>query len=177
MRKTVIAMAALAFAASAQATPLMSNEWAAEACKYWNSNGPLTNDLYTEWKKRDDGSGIKVIHMYRTDCDASGGSNNAKGASHMVELTVTLKDGKTMCEYGGPVKHTLRSQDYQMGASTSNWMKWGKEKPDDIGMFDMMRLSFDQGSLVEAMKTSTPFHQFLVIAGRIPGTTDACPAK
>ncbi len=177
MRKLVIALAALTGAVSAQASPLMSTEWAKQACEYWNSNGPLTSELYTEWKKHDDGSGYKVIHMYRSDCDASGGKDNDKGASHKVELTVAIKDGKTMCEYGGAVKHNLRSQDYQMGATTSRWMKWGSEKPDDIGMFDMMKLNFDKGSMTEAMKTMTPFHQFMVIAGRVQGTTDACPSK
>jgi putative sterol carrier protein len=177
MRKFVIALAALTCTTAAQATPLMSAEWAKQACDYWNSNGPLTSDMYKEWKSHDDGSGYKVIHMYRSDCDANGGKNNDKGKSQMVELTITIKDGKTMCEYGGAVKHTLRSQDYQMGATTSRWMKWGSEKPDDIGMFDMMKLDFDKGSLVEAMRTMTPFHQFLVIAGQVKGTTDACPAK
>jgi putative sterol carrier protein len=167
MRNLVIALAALTGAVSAQAAPLMSAEWAKEACAYWNSDGPLTTDLFEKWNAHDkDHSGYKVIHMYRSDCG---------GPAKKVELTISIKDGKTMCSYGGAVQHsTLRNVDYQMGATTKRWMEWGKGQPNDIGMFDMAKLDFDKGSMTEAMQTMQPFKDFMVIAGRVAGTTAEC---
>ena len=65
MRKTLISMALLAgFASGAQAAPLMSADWAVQACNYWNTNPVLTTELAERWAKNDGGRGYKVIHMY-----------------------------------------------------------------------------------------------------------------
>ena len=59
MRTTLLSLLiAAGFAASAaQAAPLMSAEWAAQACQYWNTNPALTTELAEKWAKNDGGRG------------------------------------------------------------------------------------------------------------------------
>ena len=88
MRMTPLALAAAGLTSlAAQAAPLMSTDWAVQACNYWNTNPALTTELAERWAKNDGGRGHKIIHMYRTDC----------GENTKVEMTISTKGGKTTC--------------------------------------------------------------------------------
>lgn len=166
MRKTVIALAALAFAASAHATPLMSTEWAAEACQQWNKTPSLTNDLVGKvWLANDAGRGYKIVQMYRKDC----------GANTKVELKIEPKDGKAICTYGGkPATANFNAtRDYVMYASTETWNEMGEGKyGPKSGMF-FHGFRFD-GPYAEAMGVMGAFEAFVLFPGKIPGEA-ACP--
>lgn len=91
-RQILILGAAEAFTVWAQATPLMSEEWAKGACKAWNNDAVLTGKLVeSEWIKNDKGRGFKVMQIYRADCRES----------PRVEMRIAHKDGKALCIYGG----------------------------------------------------------------------------
>ncbi|MBI5329261.1 MAG: SCP2 sterol-binding domain-containing protein [Betaproteobacteria bacterium] len=168
MRKTLISLALCAgFAATAQATPLMSTEWAAQACTGWNNNPILTNELAEKWIKNDAGRGYKVVHMYRTDC----------GADTRIELTISAKDGKALCSYGGKVAHANLDDavDYVMHAETKRWREMGAGEYGPMRAMMFGRLKFE-GPKGEAMRVMGPFEQFLLMPGKVPGD-DTCPAK
>ncbi|TCJ15048.1 sterol-binding protein [Parasulfuritortus cantonensis] len=168
MRKQLLTLAAaIACAGTAQAAPLMSTEWAQQACQYWNTNTALTKDLFEKWGKNDGGRGYKVIHMYRTDC----------GEATKVEMTISTKDGKTSCVYAGPVQHAKLDpgMDYKMHAETKRWHEMGNGEYGPMRAMMFGRLQFE-GPKVEAMKVMGPFEQFLLIPGKIPGD-DTCPGK
>lgn len=173
MKCTAIALAALALvASSAQAAPaLMSAEWTAQACEYWNTNPLLTTRLYEkEWIKNDLGRGYKIVHIYRTDC----------GIATQVEMKLVAKDNKTICVYGGAVQHPKmeHAADYTMHATTAKWAEWGAGKPSTfLPMKAMMTAALKfQGPKPEAMTVMEPFAEFLVLPGKIP-YDKACPTK
>ena len=168
MRNTLIALTLLAgFASSANATSLMSAEWAAQACEAWNQNPKLTDELAERWIKNDQGRGYKVIHMYRTDC----------GEDTQVELTITAKNGKALCTYGGKIVHSNLNydSDYLMHATTKRWREMGAGEYGPMRAMLFGRLKFD-GPKGEAMRVMGPFEQFLLMPGKVPGD-DSCPAK
>ncbi len=168
MRITSLALAAAGLVSlSAQAAPLMSAEWAVQACNYWNTNPALTTELAEKWAKNDGGRGYKVIHMYRTDC----------GEATKVEMTISTKGGKTTCVYAGPVQHAKLDydMDYLMHAETKRWHEMGAGEYGPMRAMTFGRLKFD-GPMMEAMKVMGPFEQFLLIPGKVPGD-DTCPAK
>ena len=168
MRKSLISLTLLAgFASGANAAPLMSAEWATQACSYWNTNPALTTELAERWAKNDGGRGYKVIHMYRTDC----------GENTKVEMTISTKGGKTTCVYAGPIQHASMNydMDYTMHAETKRWREMGAGEYGTMRAMMFGRLKFD-GPKGEAMKVMGPFEQFLLIPGKVPGD-DACPAK
>jgi putative sterol carrier protein len=159
---------ALAAAGAAQAAPvMMSAEWAKQACKAWNADDSLTVGLKkSQWAANDAGRGYKVIHVYRTDC---------KG-SHAVELRITSKQAKASCVYGGAIEKTQLDggADYLMHAETARWLEMGK---GDYGPFRAMlfgRLKFE-GPKLEAMANMEPFESFLLLVGKVPSDTGACP--
>jgi putative sterol carrier protein len=165
MRKIVIALAALAVTGAAQATSLMSADWAAQACKYWNTNSTLTDELGKSWINNNANRGYKIVHMYRSDC----------GPGYQAELKLVPKDGKAICDYGGAVQHTnldLKA-DYVMYASTQRWHEMGAGEYGPMKAMMFNRLKFD-GPSVEAMGVMGPFGQFLLLPGKIPGD-DSCP--
>jgi putative sterol carrier protein len=165
MRKQLFIAAAMCCAATAQATPLMSAEWADKACQYWNTNPALTTELAEKWATNDGGRGYKIIHMYRTDC----------GEKTAVEMTISTKGGKTTCVYAGPIKNaTLNlAMDYKMHAETKRWREMGAGEYGPMRAMMFGRLKFE-GPKAEAMKVMGPFEQFLLIPGKVPGD-DACP--
>jgi len=167
MRKQLFIAAAMSCAAAAQAAPLMSAEWANQACQYWNTNPALTTELAEKWATNDGGRGYKVIHMYRTDC----------GEASKVEMTISTKGGKTTCVYAGPIQHAKldASMDYVMHAETKRWREMGAGEYGPMRAMMFGRLKFE-GPKAEAMKVMGPFEQFLLIPGKVPGD-DACPAK
>lgn len=152
---------------NAQATPLMSTDWMAQACQAWNNNPILTNDLAEKWIKNDAGRGYKVVHMYRTDC----------GSDTRVEMTISGKDGKALCTYGGKVVHSSLNDDvdYVMHAETKRWREMGAGEYGPMRAMMFGRLKFE-GPKAEAMKVMGPFEQFLLMPGKVAGE-DACPAK
>jgi putative sterol carrier protein len=169
MRTTLLSLliAAGFVATAAQAAPLMSADWAAQACQYWNTNPALTTELAERWAKNDGGRGYKVVHMYRTDC----------GEATKVEMTISTAGGKTTCVHGGAIKHpTLNlDMDYVMHAETKRWREMGAGEYGPMRAMMFGRLKFE-GPKGEAMKVMGPFEQFLLIPGKVPGD-DACPAK
>lgn len=156
-----------AFAAGAQAAPLMSADWTAQACDAWNKDGTLTDGLAEKWIKNDKGRGYKIIHLYRTDC----------GESTKTEMRISAKDGKAMCVYGGAVQHTQldSSADYVMHAETKRWNEMGAGEYGPMRAMMLGRLKFD-GPKMEAMSVMGPFEAFLRLPGKVPGD-QACPAK
>ena len=168
MRMISLALAAIGLAsATAQAAPLMSAEWAVQACSYWNTNPALTTELAERWAKNDGGRGYKIIHMYRTEC----------GETSKVEMTISTKGGKTTCVYAGPIQHAALNfdMDYLMHADTKRWREMGAGEYGPMRAMMFGRLKFE-GPKGEAMKVMGPFEQFLLIPGKVRGD-DACPAK
>ncbi len=167
MRTLLLALAALTGATAVQATPLMSADWAAQACQAWNANPILTNELAEKWIKNNGGRGYKIIHMYRTDC----------GEATKVEIKIVPQGGKAICAYGGKVMNTTLndSMDYVMHADTKKWREMGAGEYGPMRAMMFGRLKFD-GPKAEAMRVMGPFEQFLLMPGKVPGE-DACPAK
>ncbi|MDP2835326.1 MAG: SCP2 sterol-binding domain-containing protein [Pseudomonadota bacterium] len=167
MRMTTLALAGLASLAATTtlAAPLMSNDWAVQACTYWNTNPALTTELAEKWSKNDGGRGYKIIHMYRTDC----------GEANKVEMTISTKGGKTTCVYAGPIQHATLDydMDYKMHAETKRWREMGAGEYGPMRAMMFGRLKFD-GPKGEAMKVMGPFEQFLLIPGKVAGD-DTCP--
>jgi len=149
----------------AQATPLMSADWAKQACQAWNSNPILTDELADRWIKNDKGRGHKIIHMYRTEC----------GENTKVQMTISAQGGKAMCTYGGPVRDAVLDldADYLMHAETRRWREMGAGDYGPMRAMMLGRLKFE-GPKGEAMRVMGPFEQFLLIPGKVPGQ-DACP--
>jgi len=168
MRMNSIALAAIGLISlSAQAAPLMSTDWAVQACSYWNTNPALTTELAEKWSKNDAGRGYKIIHMYRTDC----------GEDTKVEMTISTKGGKTTCTYAGKIQHATLDYDvdYKMHAETKRWREMGAGEYGPMRAMMFGRLKFE-GPKGEAMKVMGPFEQFLLIPGKVAGD-DTCPAK
>lgn len=144
----------------------MSGDWGPAACAAWNADPVLTKDLVESgWIKNDKGRGFKVLQVYRSDC----------GDKPTVELRVALQDGKAQCVYGGPVQ-TLqldRGADYVMHATSKRWQEMGAGEYGAMKAMMLGRLSFS-GPYSEAMGNMGPFGNFLLLAGKVPGTA-SCP--
>ena len=163
-------VAALALAGAAHAAPvLLSPDWAKAACEAWNKDPVLTDKLAESgWAKNDQGRGYKVMQVYRTDC----------GDRASAEMRIALKDGKAMCVYGGAVEAAkLESgSDYLMSAETARWLEMGKGEYGPMKAMMLGRLGFE-GPKMEAMGNMGPFENFLLLVGKVPGESAACPAK
>jgi putative sterol carrier protein len=159
-----------ALAAPALAAPvLMSADWGKDACAAWNKDAVLTDKLVESgWVKNDGGRGHKVMQVYRADC----------GEKPTAELHVAQKDGKAACVYGGaPVTAQLNfATDYLMQAHTTRWIEMGKGEYGPMAAMMFRRLGFD-GPMMEAMGNMGPFESFLLLVGKVPSDTAACPAK
>jgi len=170
MKKMILSAILFAGAVSiSQAAPLMmAADWAQEMCKAWNADPTLTGKLTESgWVKNNKGRGYKVMQIYRSDCDAS---------PH-VELRVTEKDGKATCVYGGKAESKLDADaDYLMWADTARWVEMGKGEYGPMRAMFFQRLHFE-GPMGEAMGNMGPFGSFLLLVGKVPGETGACPAK
>ncbi|MEQ1661468.1 MAG: SCP2 sterol-binding domain-containing protein [Thiobacillus sp.] len=168
MKLASITLAALAvLAGSAHAAPMMSAEWTAQACDYWNKNASLSNGLAAKWIKNDAGRGYKIIHLYRTDC----------GEATQTEMKIVPKDGKAMCAYGGAVQNPTMNYDvdYTMHATTEKWKEMGAGEYGPVKAMMFGKLKF-KGPKPEAMTVMGPFEEFLLIPGKVAGDA-ACPAK
>lgn len=169
MQRTLAAALLAAAVGAAHAAPaMMSPEWAKEMCEAWNRDARLTGGLVESgWAKNDLGRGYKVMQIHRSDCRDSA----------RVELRVAARSGKAICTYGGRAETRLDpAADYAMWATTEHWREMG------MGMYGPMRammfgrLKFD-GPYGEAMSNMGPFESFLLLVGKVPGETAACPAK
>jgi putative sterol carrier protein len=164
----VLALAA-AGPAVAQQPALMSAEWAQAACLAWNRDAVLTDKLVESgWVKNDKGRGYKVMQVFRTDC----------GPRPTAEMRIALKADKAMCVYGGKVETAQldAGADYVMSATTARWAEMGRGEYGPMKAMMFGRLGFE-GPKMEAMGNMGPFENFLLLAGKVPGDTAACPAK
>jgi putative sterol carrier protein len=170
MRKLVAAGLVLGLAwGMAEAAPvMMTPEWANGMCEAWNAEPVLTDKLVESgWIKNDKGRGYKVMQIYRTDC----------ADSARIELRVAAKDGKAICSYGGTATSKLDSDaDYLMWAETARWLEMGKGEYGPMRAMFFQRLHFD-GPMGEAMGNMGPFESFLLLVGKVPGDTSACPDR
>ncbi len=165
---SVVVLLGFSLPALAQDVPaLMSGEWGAKACDAWNAEPILTDKLVeSEWINNDADRGYKILHVYRTDC----------GDEPTAELRIVEKDGKAMCEYGGPIQNAeLNSKvDYVMHAKTERWQEMGSGEYGPMKAMMLRRLKFS-GPKWEAMKNMDPFKSFLLLAGKVSSTTESCP--
>ena len=157
----------LAWGAGAHAEPMMSAEWAKQACAAWNADPVLTTKLQESgWIANDKKRGFKVLQIYRSDCKDS----------PRVEVRIAAKDGKAQCVAGGRSESKLDFDvDYAMHAETKRWIEMGKGEYGPMRAMFFGRLSFD-GPMGEAMGNMGPFESFLLLVGKVPGES-ACPAK
>jgi len=163
----LVAGAMMAAGTAAAAPVMMSGEWTAQACEAWSADPVLSKELVTsDWVKNDKGRGFKVMQIYRTDCDKS----------PRMEMRISLKDGKAMCVYGGPVqtKDLDMGADYIMHATTKRWIEMGKGEYGPMKAMMFGRLEFE-GPMFEAMGNMGPFKAFLLIPGKIESDTTQCP--
>jgi putative sterol carrier protein len=164
----LLALAALSAPPAAAAPVMMSAEWAKDACAAWNDDPVLTTKLVDSgWVKNDKGRGYKVMQVYRTDC----------GDRPTAEMRVALKDGRASCVYGGAPQTNLDSgADYVMKAKTVRWVEMGKGEYGPMAAMMFGNLGFD-GPMLEAMGNMGPFQSFLLLVGKVPADTAACPAR
>ena len=172
MFRTTLAasLIAIGIAAPAAAAPtMMSGEWAKAACEAWNKDPVLTEKLvFTGWVDNDGGRGYKIMRVYRTDC----------GDAPTAELRVAKKDEKAICVYGGPPQADKLDSgvDYVMKAETARWVEMGRGDYGPMKAMLTSRLGFE-GPKLEAMGNMGPFSSFLLLVGKVPGDTGACPGK
>jgi putative sterol carrier protein len=170
LRSTLL-LAALAttFAGAAAAQPvLMSPEWAQAACLAWNRDAVLTDKLAESgWVKNDKGRGYKVMQVFRTDC----------GEKPTAEMRIALKSDKAMCVYGGKVETAQLDSgaDYVMSATSARWLEMGRGEYGPMKAMMFGRLGFS-GPKMEAMGNMGPFENFLLLVGKVPGSTQTCPS-
>ena len=156
----------IAFNASAEPI-LMSADWASEACRAWNEEESLTRGLKESgWINNDKDRGYKILHVYRTDCTSS----------KPVELRIVERDDIAKCVYGGQIVHPEldRKVDYLMHAKTERWIQMGEGKYGPMKAMMFRRLKF-KGPKGEAMGNMGPFKSFLLLTGKVPSDTSACP--
>jgi putative sterol carrier protein len=105
--------------------------------------------------------------MYRNDCGAAG----------TVELKIVPKDGQAWCSYGG-APHTPADfgVDFLMHATTSDWEAMGRGDPGPMWAMMSGKLQF-QGPKLVAMRAIKPFASFLLLLGKVPGSSASCPAN
>ena len=164
------------------ASPLMAADfmdaaWAKQACAKWNQTPILTTQLAEmpgdmfgdgyKWIKNDAGRGYKMIQIYR--------DGNSCGASKAIQLTISNKNGKAMCIYGGKPdgKKMNYSVDYVMHATDPHWACMGSGRCGVMGSMMTGKLKF-RGPKMEAMKVMDPFSAFLKLTGQVPGAKSAC---
>lgn len=162
------AVLAVAGAGAATATPvMMSPDWALEACNAWNADPVLTKNLFESgWAANNKNRGQKVLRIARKDCKAS----------PLVELRIAPRDGQAQCIAG--VAATAAALDYDvdylMSAETKRWLEMGRGEYGPMRAMMFGRLSFD-GPMGEAMGNMGPFGSFLMLVGKVPADSSACP--
>ena len=169
MKQTTLVLAAMLAAPAAWSGVYLDADWAAQACEAWNKNETLTTKLAGDWIANNGGRGYKIIRIYRDKC----------GPDSAVQLTISPKDGKAMCTYGGkPTDEKLNDDmDYLMHATYDDWQCMGKGSWGCGAMGAMMtgKLKFE-GPKGEAMSVMGPFNAFLQLMDDIPGDASRCPS-
>lgn len=165
--KKILAVLWFGFLPQLALADFMDAEWAAKACDAWNNNQVLTEKLGKKWIKNHGDRGYKLVRMYRTEC----------GEDTQVQLTLTDKDGKAFCEYGGAPddKAFNKKMDYLMHAKDKHWTCIGEGKfgCGAMGAMSTGKLKFT-GPKGEAMKVMGPFGEFLKLTGTLGGEKTAC---
>jgi putative sterol carrier protein len=130
------------------ASPLMSQDWAAQACEAWNAEPILTDGLIeSEWIKNDAARGYKIIQLYRSDCSES----------PRVQIRVSIQDDNATCVYGGGVDKELDlNVDYIMYAETARWAEMGR------GEYGPMRGMLFGRLRSPATSTAVPSNDWLI---------------
>ncbi len=170
MKKVLMIAAGLMVAPTfAWSGTYMDSEWAKGICDAWNASEPLTNELAGKsWMDNNGNRGYKMLRVYRDKC----------GADSAVQLTISAKDGKAMCTYGGaPTADAMdSSMDYVMHATDDDWNCMGKASFGCGAMGAMMtgKLKFE-GPKMEAMGVMGPFNAFLQLVDEVPGDQGQCP--
>ncbi len=170
MKKIILAALVAGASQAAIAKPVfMGAEWASQACDAWNADKVLTDELGGKtWAANNNNRGYKVIHFSRSDCKNS----------PRVELTISDKDGKAWCTYGGAVKHAELdlSYDYYMYATDEDWQCMGDGDWGCGPMGAMMSGSLKfEGPKMEAMSVMGPFSNFLLLTGKVDANRSTCP--
>ena len=171
-RRAAVLVPFLAFAATATAVAaapplMMSEEWARSACVAWNADPVLPLELQKSgWVANDKKRGYKRLRVQREDC----------AGSPPAELRIESKDGRALCVEGGRAKEPALDTDveYAMSAETRRWLEMGRGEYGPMRAMMFGRLSFD-GPMGEAMGNMGPFESFLILVGKVPSATDACP--
>ena len=107
------------------------------------------------------------VQVFRTDC----------APRPTAEMRIALKADKAMCVYGGKVETAQPDvdADYVMSATTARWVEMGRGDYGPMKAMMFGRLEFS-GPKMEAMGNMGPFENFLLLVGKVPGGTQACPA-
>jgi putative sterol carrier protein len=64
--------------------------------------------------------------------------------------------------------------DYVMSATTARWVEMGRGDYGPMKAMMFGRLEFS-GPKMPAMGNTSPFENFLLLVGKVPGGTQACP--
>jgi putative sterol carrier protein len=168
-RMTALAalLAALAASAASAAPTMMSGEWARAACEAWNADPVLPVELHKSgWAENHKKRGYKRLRVTRADC----------AGSPPAELRIEPKGGRAACVLGGRAQEPTLDTDveYAMSADTRRWQEMGRGEYGPMRAMMLGRLSFD-GPMGEAMGNMGPFESFLLLVGKVPGSTDGCP--
>jgi len=167
---TATALLSFFISFSAYAAPVfMSGEWAAKACKGWNAEPILTDELKKSgWVENNGKKGYKVMQIYRSNCEDS----------PRVELQIVDKNGKATCTYGGwtKTKDLNSSVDYIMHAKDKHWVRMGDGRDGPMKAMSFFRLRF-KGPYGEAMGNMGPFKSFLLLTGKVASDRGSCPKK
>ena len=170
LTRALVLTCIMLFAAGAHsalaASPLMSQDWAAQACEAWNAEPILTDGLIDSgWIKNDAARGYKSIQLYRSDCRES----------PRTQIRISIQDDKAKCVYGGgDGKELDLNVDYIMYAETGRWVEMGRGAYGPMRGMLFGRLKFE-GPKWEAMKNMGPFRKFLLLIGNVPSNADSCP--
>ena len=107
------------------------------------------------------------VQVFRTNC----------GPRPTTEMRIALKADKAMCVCGGKVETAQPDvdADYVMSATTTRWVEMGRGDYGPMKAMMFGRLEFS-GPKMEAMGNMGPFENFLLLVGKVPGGTHACPA-
>jgi putative sterol carrier protein len=170
MNATIGSIAAVVLVAAGTATAapvMMSPDWAVEACNAWNADPVLTKKLFESgWAANHKNRGQKVLRIARKDCTAS----------PLVELRIAPRDGQAQCIAGVAATPAALDYDvdYLMSAETRRWLEMGRGEYGPMRAMMFGRLSFD-GPMGEAMGNMGPFGSFLMLVGKVPADSSACP--
>ena len=106
------------------------------------------------------------MQIYRAD----------RAGSARAEMRIVLNDGKAACTYRGRAGTPKLDSgaDHVMFAETPRRLEMGRGEYGPMRAMMFGRLRFECPKL-EAMGNMTPFANFLLLVGKVPGDAGACP--